>query len=61
MTTLRLRRSSSMTNGGIDASTWLILIGMVVVLFGIPGFLLEYDRRKQLRQPETRRPTDESD
>jgi len=38
-----------MAEGGLDAKTWLTLVGIVMLFFVLPGSMLEYDRRKKLR------------
>jgi len=38
-----------MAEGGLDARTWLTIIGVFVLLFALPGFVLEMDRRKRER------------
>jgi len=41
-----------MPDSGLDATTWLTIIGIFLLFFGLPGFMLEYDRRKKLRSPD---------
>jgi hypothetical protein len=35
---------------GLDARTWLTLLGIFVLFFLVPGGVLEWDRRKRQRQ-----------
>jgi hypothetical protein len=39
-----------MAEGGLDVRTWVTLVAVFVIFVAIPGFLLEYDRRKTLRE-----------
>ena len=38
-----------MADNGIDAATWLTILGVFVLFFGLPLGVLELDRRKKLR------------
>jgi hypothetical protein len=40
-------------NEGLDARTWLTLIGVIVGFFLVPFALLEYDRRRTMRTGKT--------
>lgn len=37
-----------MEDSGIDLRTWLVVLGVMVAFFGLPGAVLESDRRKRL-------------
>jgi hypothetical protein len=37
---------------GLDLTTWLVLVGSFVLMFGVPAFVLERDRRAKFRQLE---------
>ena len=43
-----------MAEGGLDATTWITILGVFVLFFGVPGAMLEYDRRKKLREENQR-------
>ena len=42
-----------MSESGLDVTTWLTIGGVFVLFFGLPGAMLEYDRRKKLRDGKT--------
>jgi hypothetical protein len=39
-----------MESSGVELSTWLGLVGVIVVFFVLPGAYLEIDRRRELRR-----------
>ena len=39
-----------MAESGLDLAVWLTLPGVLLVFFGLPMAMLEYDRRKKLRE-----------
>ena len=42
-----------MAESGLDLATWLTIVGVFVLFFGLPLATLEYDRRKALRASST--------
>lgn len=43
---------------GLDLRTWLTIVGVFVVFFGLPALALLHDRRKELRRQAGLRPHD---
>jgi hypothetical protein len=39
-----------METSGLDLTTWLTLLGVVIVFFVLPATYLEVERRKRLRK-----------
>jgi len=37
---------------GLDLATWLTIPGVLLLFFGLPLSMLEYDRRKKIRETE---------
>jgi hypothetical protein len=50
-----------MAENGFDLATWLAIPGVFLLFFGLPMGMLEYDRRKKLRQNKQGRPDASSD